>query len=298
MILWNKILYIVLFSTVLVVADTGFKNPFLWEVNKGSEKFYLFGTIHLADSKISSLPLVLKKTIDKSDEVRTEVRMDADFQIKSAMHMMRHDGKDLKTLLSVELYSSVENYLKGINPRLTMVAFEGMKVWGLSMVVTMLENQMKNSSIQALDMNIYTYAKQMGKGVDGVESIEEQIAAMDSFTLEEQIADLNETVAYLRKNRDFIDKMKNVYMEGNSHKMMALIKETMLHSGTHSKVEKKFMQVMLYDRNTKMTNVIVQSVKSYPKSIYFFAFGVMHFLGEQSILTKLEAQGYSIRRIH
>ena len=295
--LWKKVIQLVLFSTVALVADTSLKNPFLWEVNKGVEKFYLFGTIHLVDSRFATLPNIIKETIDKCDELRTEVSMDADFQIKSAMYMMRNDGKSLKTLLKPKLYTKAENYLKSINSQLSILPFENMKVWGLSMVIMMLENQLKNPTIQALDANVYHYARESGKGVGGVETIEEQISAMDTFTLEEQIDDLDATLEYLTKHSGFMDKMKNAYIEGDSRKMMAFLEETMFKVDKYREMEEKFMQVMLYDRNTKMTRRILENIKSNPKHIHFFAFGVMHFLGEKSILQELEEKGYSIRRM-
>ena len=295
--LWKKVIQLVLFSTVALVADVSLQNPFLWEANKGVEKFYLFGTIHLSDTKLRTLPKLIKESIDKSDIVCTEVSMDADFQIKSAMYMMRNDGKSLKTLLSPKLYTGVESYLQSINTQLSISPFENMKVWALTTMIMMLENQFKNPNIHALDMSVYNYAQKMGKDVGGVETIEEQILAMDTFTLKEQINDLESTLDYLTKHRDFMDKMISTYIEGHSSKMIAFLEETMFGVEDYREVEEKFMQVMLYDRNTKMTKRIAESVKSHPKKTHFFAFGVMHFLGEKSILQKLEAKGYSIRRM-
>lgn len=295
--LWKKVFQIVLFSSVALVADTDLKNPFLWEVNKGVEKFYLFGTIHLADPKLSTLPNVVKEAIDKSDEVRTEVPMDADLQMKSAMHMMRHDGKSLKTLLKPTLYTKAEMYLKSINPQLSILPFEKYEGMGTLYGHYDVGKSDENPTIQALDSNIYNSAKEFGKGVGGVETIEEQILAMDTFTLDEQIDDLDATLDYLTKNRDFMERMKNAYIEGNSKKMMAFLEETMFKVDKFREMEEKFMQVMLYDRNTKMTTRILENIKVNAHRVHFFAFGVMHFLGEKSILSELKDKGYSVRRM-
>lgn len=80
-------------------------------------------------------------------------------------------------------------------------------------------------------------------------------------------------------------------------KMQQLIKETMLHDGIYGEAEQKFMQVMLYDRNTRMSASILKRVKVDTKRLYFFAFGVMHFIGEKSIVEKLRLRGYRVIRI-
>ena len=93
-----KLLTLLLTFTIFTTANEGIKYPFLWEVKKGEQTFYLFGTMHLGDPKLQILPKALKETIDKSDEVRTEIPMDASFQMKSAVLMLRSDNKGLQEI--------------------------------------------------------------------------------------------------------------------------------------------------------------------------------------------------------
>ena len=292
-----KLLILLLTLTIVTIANEGIKNPFLWEVKKGEQTFYLFGTMHLGDPKLQVLPPVLKIAIDKSDEIRTEIPMDASFQLNSAALMMRSDEKSLQEIIPTLLYRRIEKYIKQINPKLNLNPFDKMKLWALSALVPMLENQLKYPMLQAIDSEIYSYAESKNKGVGGIETIDEQISAMDKFTLEEQIMGLESTLDYLEQNNDFMEEMKDLYMQGDEKKMMAFIEGTMFKIEKYEKFEEKFMKVLLYDRNILMAQRIEALLKEYPAKRYLFAFGVMHFLGKKSVVEHLDGKGYSVSRV-
>ncbi|MEA3419067.1 MAG: TraB/GumN family protein [Campylobacterota bacterium] len=293
-----KLLTLLLSLTILSVANEAIKHPFLWEVKKGEQTFYLFGTMHLGDPKLQTLPKALKVAIDKSDEVRTEIPMDASFQMKNAALMLRSDNKSLQEIIPKSLYQRTENYIKQINPQLNLVPFDKMKIWALSVVISMLENQLKYPMVKAIDSEIYRYAQSKNKSVGGIETIEEQIAAMDMFTLEEQIMGLESILDYLEQSNGFIEEMKSLYMLGDEKKMMAFIEGTMFKIEKYKKFEEKFIQVLLYDRNRLMTQRIESLLKEHPTKRYLFAFGVMHFLGEKSVVEYLEYKGYNVNRVN
>jgi len=54
-----RLLHILVLSltfTLSTLANSAIKNPFLWEVTKDKEQFYLFGTMHLGDPDLQVLP--------------------------------------------------------------------------------------------------------------------------------------------------------------------------------------------------------------------------------------------------
>ena len=292
-----KLLILLLTLTSLGVAKQGIDNPFLWEVKKGEQSFFLFGTMHLGDPKLQILPQALKVAIDKSDAVRTEIPMDVNLQMKSAALMMRRDAKSLKEIIPKPLYERTEKFIRQINPQLSLIPFDQMKVWALAAVTSMLENQLKYPMLQAIDSQIYAYAQSMGKGVGGIEAIEEQTRAMDQFSLNEQVMGLESTLDYLEENGDFMEEMKRLYILGDEKKMMAFIEGTMFTIEKYKKFEEKFMQVLLYDRNRVMAQRIELLLQQQPTKRYLFAFGVMHFLGQDSIIEHFEDEGYSVSRV-
>ncbi len=135
--------------------------------------------------------------------------------MKSAALMLRNDDKSLQEIIPKLLYQRTEKYIKQINPQLNLIPFDKMKIWALSAVVSMLENQLKYPGLQAIDGEIYHYARSKNKGVGGIETIKEQITAIDTFSLEEQVMGLESTLDYLEQSNDFIEEMKRLYIEGD-----------------------------------------------------------------------------------
>jgi len=102
---------------------------------------------------------------------------------------------------------------------------------------------------------------------------------------------------YLNGTQDFVDELKQHYLSGDAKKVMGFIESTMFQIPKYQKLEEKFMQRVLYDRNVNMAKRIDAVLKKNSQKQYLFAFGVMHFLGEKSVIEYLEDYGYSVKRL-
>ena len=271
---------------------------FLWKVQKGTQTFYLFGTMHLADPALQELPWGLKKIIDRCDGgVYTEVPMTQATRMKSAALMLRSDRRPLKALLPEPLYRRAQAYLEQLDPRLSVARYERMKIWAFATTLASLENQLKYPMLPALDTVIYRYAKNRHRPVGGIETVEEQIAALDSFTRREQLLMLEGTLDSLEKEKQFALEMKRLYLRGDAPQMLSFIRRTMYTVPRYRSIEKKFMKRLLFDRNGRMAERMLALLQEHPKRRFFFAFGVMHFLGEKSVIEKLKHAGCRVTRV-
>jgi uncharacterized protein YbaP (TraB family) len=290
-----KIILVFVVLNVTLVAET-FNKPFLWEVEKGGKTSYLFGTMHLPSKELSELPMVVKDAIKSCDGVRTEIDMSFMNQLGAAKLMLREDGKSLKNILPKELYHRTEKYLQTISPALNLEPFGQMKIWALSAIVVMLKEQMKNPTLKAIDEIIFTYGKEQNKSVTGIETVEEQVAIFDQFTLTEQILMLESTLEYLEKNKNYSELMKKLYLRGDEKGLVDFANEQ-LEDKKYEKLEEKFMEILLYNRNQIMANRIDELLKKDIKQSYFFAFGALHFLDKKSVIENLENRGYKVSRV-
>ena len=281
--------------TTLSFASS-FKHPFLWKIERDKTTAYLFGTMHIPSPELSVLPSIVVTALDKSDAVYTEIDMNFINQMKASRLILRKDGKTLKEILSKSLYSRTSNYLKSISPALTIEPFSKMKIWSLSATIGILEEQLKYMGLPPIDDIIFAYGKNHNKQVGGIESIEEQLGYFDSFSLKEQLLMLESTLDYLEVHKNYTDKMKSLYLDGDGDKLVAFTNEQ-FQDKKYLKLEEKFMEVLLYKRNELMAKRVDAMLKKEPKKRVFFAFGVMHFLDKNSIITKLKKMGYRVRRV-
>jgi uncharacterized protein YbaP (TraB family) len=292
-----KIVMALLIVTLVINANETLKHPFLWSIEKeGEATSYLFGTMHIPDPDLSQLPLSVKRSIDACDVIRTEIDMSLMNQLEASQLMLRSDKKSLKQILPQKLYTRTENYLKSLHPALNLKPFNQMKIWALSITLSLLENQLKYPDTTIIDNEVFTYAKNQNKDVGGVETIHQQIVYFDEFTLDEQILLLESTLDFLEQEKDYTQTMKKLYIEGNGEKLITFTNQQ-FGQDKYKKVEEKFMQVLLYNRNKSMVQSMVTLLKTDTKKGYFFAFGVMHFLDKKSIVEELINHGYTVKRI-
>jgi len=268
---------------------------FLWKATKGSGTIYLFGTIHLPHPLVFSVMPKVKKVIDKSDTVYTEITLDMATQLSALKYMLLDNNSSLEKILPQKLYKECDDYLKSINSLYTIKSFNRYKVWALDSTLQLIKYQAKYKGIKPLDMQIFTYAKKQGKKVSGIESIKEQISVFDDLSQERQIAILKEDLRDL-KETNLYKRMLKAYIEANGKEILKISKEQIAKSSLPKEFKDELLNKLLYSRNIRMAERIDALVGKHPEKKYLFAFGAMHFLGEKSVLYYLESRGYRISK--
>jgi len=291
------LVYLLLGSVLAAASSDAIKNPFLWHVSKGDTEFYLFGTMHLADPSLQVLPETLGKALERSDAVYTEVSMEPAEQLESTRLMQRTDGRTLQGTLPAPLYQRSAAYLRSLNPALNMQPFEKMKLWAFSAILQFLEAQLNHPSLPAIDSVIYQKAKKEGKEVGGIETVEEQLAAMEALSDQEQQLMHEATLDYLEQNREYVEIMQKLYINGDEKALMKYLTSMMFQEEKYRALEARFLQLILYERNRRMAQRIIEKVSENPKKVYLFAFGAMHFLDKDSVIVLLEKEGFEVVRV-
>ena len=94
------------------------EKPFLWKI-EGEKPSFLYGTMHVPDERITTLPPVVTEAIDSVDALYCELDMaNAQAEQMAAMgKMMLPQGTSLKDVCGEELFERIKKYLtaKGIS---------------------------------------------------------------------------------------------------------------------------------------------------------------------------------------
>lgn len=270
--------------------------PLLWKI-EGTKPSYVFGTIHLARPEVTKLSPATQKAVQSVDALFTEIPMDMADQLKIAMAMM--GSEPLSKVLPKDVYTRAEAELKRINPALTLQPMDNLKIWALSMMIVLLEEQLKNPGALPLDAILFANAKTDGKEVGGIETMEEQMTLFDAFSKEDQIAMLTATLddmARARKDgRSPLDEMQKAYLSGD----LALIDKTVNEwmTGLEPKLLERFNDALFTKRNQVMAERIAEKLKSTPEKSQFFAVGAGHLIGDAGVVKLLEKQGFKLTRV-
>ncbi len=272
------------------------KKPFLWKIKgKGIKDSYLYGTIHITDERVLALPEVVLDAIKDSDAVYTEVIFDSDLQIKAAQ-VMRLNNQTLEDLLPKEIYEKTADYFKSKRMHISM--FSKIKIWGVFMTITSLEAPKQGGNKISLDVYISRLGSNQGKEIGGLEKPEEQFTIFDSLTLEEQIILLNNTLNDVEKNKNMkkgsLDDILEAYLSGDEDKISKVLQIGLNESDP---LLNKINKELFIERNHKMTDRIIEKIKSNTDKSYFFTIGAGHYPGKEGILELLIQKGFIVERV-
>ena len=191
-----------------------------WKVEKpGVEPSYLFGTMHLSDPRISELSQKAKDAIGQSKSVTLEVADLSDKAVGDAMAKDRNlivyaDGsKSLKTQLSDDEYKKVE---KVVSKSGMPAEFAGvLKPWLVSMLLATsdCERSQLAAGAKVLDLRVAAEAQKDGMTVGGLETVEDQLAALAAVPEDQQVAMLKVGLKYIDRADDMMETLVQMYVK-------------------------------------------------------------------------------------
>ncbi|MDR2424816.1 MAG: TraB/GumN family protein [Prevotellaceae bacterium] len=276
---------------------TSDKFSLLWEIsgNGLSQPSFLYGTIHLYDTLIYRLPKEIFEAIDLCDNFALEVDMNKiDQQTVMRRSQIPYEDSTLNILFGDEIYNEIQQI-----PivRLMGDRFKFMKPFFIQ-VFLMVENPL---SIQPVEAVLNTYALEQNKNIFGIETIDEQLDAMDKISLAEQARGIIECYDYAKKaNMTLFDfgkktfrKLSEAYRDQNTDILKELEQEFKMISSTPA-----FDSIFLKNRNINMANRIDNYIKD--GKTLFAGVGMAHILEYndiKSVVSLLKEKGYNLRPI-
>jgi uncharacterized protein len=263
-----------------------FAKGLLWKISKRNEpSSYLFGTIHISDKDVTTLPDVVDKALHESEQFVMEALPDAEQMLLFSQTMFFHDGQQLSELVDTSIYKRTKSILSAYH--LGPDAVSVMKPWA----AFLLMNYPPDAG-DPLDMVLLSLAQQNGATVSGLESLQEQADIFSDLKMAEQVKLLTDTVCHYDVIEEDFIAMKSFYLKRD---LGGLYNYTQRYSMSHEPVYEKLMTKLIVDRNKTMAERM-QPMLDKGKS--FIAIGAMHLTGAEGVLALLEAQGYSVSVIY
>jgi uncharacterized protein len=272
----------------------------LWKIEKaGLKTSYLFGTMHMTDPRVIDLTPEAKTAFDGAETVVIESTDILD-EKKAAMSMLSQPGMimftDETTLTSLLSKDEAEKLNKGLTARgIPLVTVNKMRPWMISAMIVLpaCEQQRKKAGAPFLDIKLARDAEAAGKKIDGLETIAEQLKAMNSVPMDLQMKSLVETVALGAKMDDVMETMIALYAEGRAGLIMPFLK-SLSAQGMSSMDEKSygdFEEIVVNARNKVMAD---RAEKILSKGSAFIAVGALHLPGDKGLVELFRKAGYTM----
>jgi uncharacterized protein YbaP (TraB family) len=259
----------------------------LWRVSDaaGGESF-VFGTIHLGDADVVSLPAPIQGAFDSSEAFVMEALLDARAAMAFSQRMFYTSGEQLSDSITPELFQRVASLLAGYGVPEPMA--RNIKPWAAYLTLSFPPG----AGQLPLDMVLMESAYQQHKAVHGLESIDEQAAIFERMAVSDQIALLVDLVCNYDVVQGDIEAMKDAYLARDLGGLVQLSEKYTLGSDD---IYQRLIKVLLTDRNHRM----VERMSAYVEAgNAFIAVGALHLPGPEGILQLLKKRGYRIEAVY
>ncbi len=264
----------------------------LWKIEGGgAAPSYLFGTIHLRDTRVTTLPGPVADAIDATRSVSIEVLLNAAAKVRTMGRMMITEGPKLDEILGDALFVRVVDAAAPYGLKRNVV--KHMKPWAMWLLLSLPPEEMKAGQGMALDEALQADAMRRGKPVYGLETIDEQLDSVAGLTEHEQIALLASAVDDRHEVETVIEQMTRLYLARDIASIYDLM--TAQSWNIERAVVDSVMERLIDFRNLRMTERMIARLD---EGAAFVAVGAMHLPGERGMLRLLEQRGYTVSRVY
>ena len=269
---------------------THFDRGLLWKIGTDSPRpSYVFGTIHSADPRVVRLPPAVQAAFDESEHFCLELVLDARASSVLAQRMVLAQGQSLREVLGGPLFDATVPVMaqRGVPEH----ALLRLKPWA----VVMLLSGPRHKTGQVLDLSLYEIARQQGKSICGLETVEEQVAVFDTAPVEEQVILLRDSVTRYAEQSALLPRLIERYLARDLAGLVSLSQESGPTDAAVKRVVYGFMQRLLAQRNPRLLERMDAPIRD---GGAFIAVGALHLPGEQGVLRLLHQHGYTLEAVY
>lgn len=278
---WIAFVWMLLGGAAQVVAQAP-KSSLLWQVSgKGiSSPSYLFGTFHIMCKDDFKMSETLKSKIKNSRQFFGELKMDdPQLQMQMAMSMIMKD-KTIESMMTPDDFKKMSDAFQKVT-NMPFTIFNRMKPFMSESLVTI--NLIECDNKVQPETEFMNLAKRANIPVLGLETVEDELAAIDKTPLDSQVHALKETLLNLDSSRIEMAKIISLYKKGNVDSLYGYVNKSAKND--------RFENDLLITRNKNWLPVIEKAIKEKPS---FFAVGAGHLGGPKGVLALLRKRGYKV----
>lgn len=259
------------------------KNSLLWMISGKdlSRPSYVFGTFHMMCKSDFAITDPLKEKLNATEQFYGELDMDDPGLQMSMMSKMRLKDKTLKDLMSESDYTTLSENFQRVTGMQLQLFNQFMPFMSLSLLTL---NSIECSDKIQPEGEFVKLAQQQKLPILGLETIDDQIEAINSQPLDSQLHSLKKMVLAYDSVKQSMNKMIAVYKENNVDKLYDFIR-------ANSNGDDRFETEMLAKRNKRWIPIIEKAMHEKPS---FFAVGAGHLGGNEGVLELLRKQGYTL----
>jgi len=261
------------------------KTSLLWKISGNSlkEPSYIFGTFHLMCKDQFTISDTLKVTLLNTTQFYGELDMDDPTMQQQMMQLIAMPNRTLESYMTAEKFRVCDSVYKTITG-MSLKSFNQFKPF-MSVSFLTIKTVPCSNFVQP-ETELMNLAKVNKKEILGLETVAEQLNAIDVEPIDSQVVALQKMVLHFDSTKATMKEMMDMYQKKDPELLFQYIQK----QGTDGVSEK----ALLVDRNKKWAPKM-KSIMQEKSS--FFAVGAGHLGGKTGVLALLRELGYRVEPI-
>lgn len=269
----------------------------LWELSKDGQRGYLLGTIHIARQAWAFPGPRTIQALRQAPAIALELDPSDSSTMQAMLEMMRHESDVQKLILrnNPQLVSRLDALAQ--QSCLDASRFQALGLLGKLLTLTLLDARQDGYHAEyGIDLTLAGLARATHKPIKALETAQEQIDALGALR-SNRLADaatpqdLDKVLTRL-EDGSYRRQMRQLAQDWSAGDLPAL-QELMRSCDCLDELDMK--AALLDERNQRMAQRIPALLAEYPGMV--IAVGMLHMVGEGSLLALLQAQGYEVRQL-
>lgn len=265
-------------------------DPAIWVVKDPDTTIYLFGTFHALDGKHDWFNDEVETAFVDAGELVLELPPAEDpaaLQPVIMKYAIDTSGKPLTEKLPPE---TREKYLKALaDIGAPAAAFDKFKPFFAALTLVMVNAQKQGfTTEQGAEAVLTKAAKEAGKPISGLETMDFQLSMFADMSEEDQIEMLEQTVDQLDETAAMFKRMNDYWTKGDAEGFATLMQEMNASSP-------ELFKVIFTQRNARWAEWIDERLDQ-PGTV-FVAVGTGHLAGKDSVQDFLTSRGIASARV-
>jgi uncharacterized protein YbaP (TraB family) len=259
-----------------------------WEVTGKHNTVWLFGSVHVLHSSDTSLPQVANDAYGKAEKVVEELVIDEVLAGVSGAQgeklQFLPQGMTLAGVLGPELNAKLQEEARRLGIDLDFMS--RMQPWFVAQQIESLRMLRAGfNPLNGVDMQIAVRARQDGKPIIGLETVDDQLGIFAGLSLDEQREFLRETLEETDSEAQLRELM-TAWRAGDLETLQAALRKGAEESPV-------LFRKLTVDRNRRWMPQIEKMLRD-PGDDYLVVTGALHMIGRDGLIEMLRRKGYKV----
>jgi uncharacterized protein YbaP (TraB family) len=275
-------------------AAAAARQALLWKVSDADNSVYLLGSFHLLKQDDYPLPKEIDAAFEDAESLVFEVdprEMTAPDTMATIQKYAAYDaGKSLSTVLPKTTHDKLGNLMSASGG--SVQALEQSEPWMVSLSLLLgITNALGFKADLGMDRHLMARAAEAGKPTAGLETIDDQMKAMDSVPHAEQAQGLEEFLEDPKKAVQQLQDMHDWWRAGDVARLDSDMRAEMARKSPES------YRLLDVERNKAWLPKVEARLKDSKADDTLVVVGSLHLLGADGLVEKLRAKGYAVERV-